>query len=150
MAGRFNPIFQRHGTEALEVPKAAKPLMRVLEPRVLLDAAAVETALDIAGQATHSQLADDYAEAQRDASSAAPLNGDGQAGGAGTYAEMSFGASDGLDARRTDREVVFIDANIEDRDDLIASLEPGAVIHVLAADGDGVEQIARILEESGG
>ena len=60
MAGAFQSIFNRTPADAPKPPSADKPLMRVLEPRVLLDAAAVETALDIVGQAAHSQLADDY------------------------------------------------------------------------------------------
>ncbi|MEM1038031.1 MAG: tandem-95 repeat protein, partial [Pseudomonadota bacterium] len=143
MAGRFHPIFKHKTKVALEVPKATRPLMRVLEPRILLDAASVETALDIAGQATHSQFADAYSENLQDTSAAD--GGDGTGSNTGAFAEF-----DGTESRRTDRDIVFIDASVPDRDELIASLEADAVIHILHADQDGVQQIADILDASGG
>ncbi|MEL6745429.1 MAG: hypothetical protein AAFO68_08200, partial [Pseudomonadota bacterium] len=101
MAGRFHPIFKRKTKVALEVPKAARPLMRVLEPRILLDAASVETALDIAGQATHSQFADDYSDTLQDGSSS--NGGDGAGSNTGAFAEF-----DGTESRRSDSDIVFI------------------------------------------
>ena len=120
MAGAFQSIFNRTPADAPEPPSADKPLMRVLEPRVLLDAAAAETALDIAGQAAHSQLADDFME-------------DCECDPAedGNVAENLE-----ANARRTDREIVFIDAGIEDHEGLIASLEPGVSIHMIESVSD--------------
>ena len=62
MVGSFQSIFSKRKSEVPAPPGKDKSLMRALEPRILLDAAAVETALDIAGQAAHSQFADDYME----------------------------------------------------------------------------------------
>ncbi|MCJ8310762.1 MAG: DUF4347 domain-containing protein, partial [Hyphomicrobiales bacterium] len=133
MAGAFQSIFNRTPADAPEPPSADKPLMRVLEPRVLLDAAAAETALDIAGQAAHSQLADDFME---DCECDPADDGD---------------VAENLEAnaRRTDREIVFIDAGIEDHEGLIASLEPGVSIHMIQSGADGVQQIADILSAAG-
>ena len=136
MAGAFQSIFNRTPADAPEPPSADKPLMRVLEPRVLLDAAAAETALDIAGQAAHSQLADDFME---DCECDPAEDGDG--GDVAKNLEAN--------ARRTDREIVFIDAGIEDHEGLIASLEPGVSIHMIESGADGVQQIADILSASG-
>ena len=115
--------------------------MLVLEPRVLLDAAAVETALDIAGQAAHSQLADDY------------MGGDGGENGGEftetTSTDSEVAESPSTTARRTDREIAFIDVDIEDCDGLIASLEPGVSIHIIESGSDSVQQIADILGDSG-
>ena len=46
MAGSFQSIFDRRSTNVPVSLPQDKPLMRVLEPRILLDAAAVETATD--------------------------------------------------------------------------------------------------------
>ncbi len=124
--------------------------MRVLEPRILLDAAAAETALDIAGQAAHSQLADDYMENPQPADGAeSDLNGSGESP---TANDAEDEVAENLSAlpRRTDREIVFVDAAIDDRDGLIASLEPGVSIHIIDSNSDGVQQIADILADSGG
>lgn len=123
-------------------------MMRVLEPRILLDAAAVETALDIAGQAVHNQLADDYLantgmveQADSldmiDAPLAEPLVVD---------EEIALNS----EPRRTDHEIVFIDGSLPDIDGLLASLEPGVVVHVLDPEQDGVLQMAELLEEETG
>ena len=153
MAGSFKSIFRGKPEDKLTIPDGDKPLMRVLEPRVLLDAAAVETALDIAGQAAHSQLADDYIANARAADSiegtverdpienAPPMADDSLAGEA--YAKDVT-----LEPHRADREIVFIDAGVDDRDTLIASLEPGVTIHILESGSDGVEQMARILADA--
>ncbi|MEP4292305.1 MAG: tandem-95 repeat protein, partial [Rhizobiaceae bacterium] len=158
MAGSFQSIFNRkpavapeNSAETLVSPVKDKPLMRVLEPRILLDAAAVETALDIAGQAAHSQLADDYMENAAD-------GGDGGGDGDGDApqvqdappADDDIAESLASAPRRTDREIVFVDASIEDREGLIASLEPGVSVHIIDSDSDGVQQMADLLAQSGG
>ncbi len=154
MARAFKSIFKKRAAEVLEPPALTKPLMRVLEPRVLLDAAAVETAIDIAGQAAHSQLADDFVANSRmvDDADSGPVDlEDGTPPlSDASLAGDDIAENDGISARRTDREIVFIDANVEDREDLISSFEPGVTVHVLDGNLDGVEQIAAILEQSGG
>ena len=80
--------------------------MRVLEPRVLLDAAAVETAIDVAGQAAHSQLADDYMANTRPANELAPEDLQENMASEGAEDDTSL---ESVVVRRTDREIVFID-----------------------------------------
>ena len=136
----FRSIFARSRT-TVEAPPLATPLMRVLEPRILLDAAATETASEIAGQAAHDEMASEFAASLR--AVAAPDGDEGRE----AIAEMVLTDAN---ARRTDREVVFIDAGIENRDALIASLEDGVSVHVLDANRDGIAQIADVLSASGG
>ncbi|MGI9354566.1 MAG: DUF4347 domain-containing protein, partial [Rhizobiaceae bacterium] len=45
---------------AVELPQREQPLMRALEPRILLDAASVETASDALAKSIHGGLADAY------------------------------------------------------------------------------------------
>ena len=151
MAGSFQSIFRRKSKNVLTPPGKLKPLMRVLEPRILLDAAAVETALDIAGQAAHSQLADDFLENNqqeglhdngRDNSLA---HEDSPAGEASIDLDELDG---GLLPRRSDQEIVFVDAGVDNYEELIASLEPGVTIHILDSGSDGVQQMAELLEDS--
>ncbi|MFD0916414.1 tandem-95 repeat protein [Pseudahrensia aquimaris] len=120
----------------MPAPSREKPLMRALEPRILLDAATVETALDIAGQAAHSQLADDYMAT----SHAVQDETDGAAAGVKDF-ERS-----GESVASERREIVFIDAGVPDQEDLISALEPGAQVVMIEAGRDGVEQIAQALE----
>ena len=155
MAGSFQSIFKRKSKQIISPPESQKPLMRVLEPRVLLDAAVIETALDIAGQAAHSQLADDYQSNTRIVENITehqspdenPQERESSLVGE-KYADDR--ELDGSSSRRTDGEIVFIDAGVEDKEALIASLEPGVTIHILDAGSDGVQQIADILADSGG
>ena len=107
--------------------------MRVLEPRILLDAAAVETALEIAGQDAHDQMAEGFAAGLR------------AVGGTDLADFAVVAAGDPGEPRRTDREIVFIDAGIEDRDALLSSLEPGVTVHVIGTARDGIAQIADAL-----
>ncbi|MEP1090049.1 MAG: tandem-95 repeat protein [Rhizobiaceae bacterium] len=146
MAGAFQSIFNRQSADVPAPPAKDKPLMRVLEPRVLLDAAATETALDIAGQAAHSQLADDYMSDDCDVCEDVEDKAEGEES---PTDDSEVAESLSTTARRTDREVIFIDSDIEDREGLIASLEPGVSIHIIEAGSDGVQQFADILAEAG-
>ena len=124
MAGSIQSIFNRKPA-AVPPPEKHKPLMRVLEPRILLDAAAAETAIDIAGQAAHSQLADDYM-ANANGENPATTNETESDPAESSQHDNSSAESDAISTRRTDREIVFVDAAVEDRDALIASLfDPG-------------------------
>ncbi len=150
MAGSFHSIFNREPADAPVDSEKGKLLMRVLEPRILLDAAAAETALDIAGQAAHSQLADDYLEYPQPADGEDSNRNETEGPSIVSDGEDEVAESLSATPRRTDREIVFVDAAIEDREGLIASLEPGVSIHVINPDTDGVQQIADILADSGG
>ncbi|MDA8870512.1 DUF4347 domain-containing protein, partial [Rhizobiaceae bacterium] len=124
-------------------PVSDRPHMRALEPRILLDAAAVETALDIAGQAAHSSLADDYVANMRavetlrvSAETADSL-------------ELSVDESPEPAPAEAPLEIIFVDAGVEDRETLLADFGPDTIVHVLDADRDGVEQIAERLAADG-
>lgn len=144
MPGRFTSIFSRtNRASSIAPPSRERPLMRVLEPRILLDAAAVETALDIAGQAVHSQLADDYLANSRASNELAPaeLMSSDIANTDDEDAEMAA-----LAERSVERELVFIDATVPNIDDLIASLEEDAQVIILLAGEDGVQQIVDAMD----
>ncbi len=156
MPGNFNSIFKKGRSPSLLPPENSDYLMRALEPRFLLDAAALETAMDTAGQSAHAQFADEYLEQnqsdiQSDGSPGRQMIEDAPALETETPSLETDSDVDGIDGppeRRTDREIVFIDAGIEGLDTLIASLEPGVTIHMLEGDSDGILQIADILSQS--
>ena len=126
MLSRFGDIFRRSVGEKVEAPKAHKPLMRVLEPRILLDAAGVETAHDMAEQTIHSEMADAVVA---DLSERLPA----EAHVPGPQRDLS-------------RDIVFIDGSVEDIGELLMDIDPDVEVHVLDLQSDGVEQIADILD----
>ncbi|MEP1209160.1 MAG: DUF4347 domain-containing protein, partial [Rhizobiaceae bacterium] len=100
--------------------------MRVLEPRILLDAAAVETAQNMALEAMHEEATESAAEGLAD-------SGHPDALVDGTVRDLS-------------RDIVFIDGDIENIGELLGELDPDVEIHILDLQTDGVEQIADTLE----
>ncbi|MEM7302364.1 MAG: DUF4347 domain-containing protein, partial [Pseudomonadota bacterium] len=60
MGAGFRSIFRFAGKKPMVLPEPDKPLLRALEPRILLDAAAMETASEAAETAVRHQLADEY------------------------------------------------------------------------------------------
>ena len=141
-------IFAR-APKRVVVPEREAPLMRVLEPRVLLDAAALETALDVAEQAVHSDLAEIYLSPEAKARPAAERTPFAVHRSA-AFADLEFERLDAdLDvidpaADRTG-EIVFIDAGVPDVASLISGIGAGVEIHVLDAESDGVAQMAVVL-----
>ncbi|MEP0940453.1 MAG: Ig-like domain-containing protein [Rhizobiaceae bacterium] len=118
MLSAFGKIFKRD--RAVLPPSEERPLMRVLEPRILLDAAGMETARDMADQSEDSTAAMVDALAPED-------------------------FIDGA-ARDLSRDIVFIDGEVENIGELLGELDPDVEIHILDLHEDGVEQIADILE----
>ncbi|NRB29797.1 MAG: DUF4347 domain-containing protein, partial [Rhizobiaceae bacterium] len=92
--------------------------MRALEPRILLDAAGMETAREMADQSEDSAGSDGL---------------DPEAHIDGTQRDLS-------------RDIVFIDGTVENIGELLGELDPDVEIHILDLQSDGVEQIADILE----
>ncbi|NKB52763.1 MAG: DUF4347 domain-containing protein [Rhizobiaceae bacterium] len=126
MLSAFGKIFKRGS--AIVPPMDERPLMRVLEPRILLDAAAVETAQDMAWEAASEP------DAEGDDSTAEFAEG---------------GSPDALmdgSIRDLSRDVVFIDGDIENLGELLGELDPDVEVHILDLQSDGVEQIADTLE----
>ena len=133
--------------------------MRVLEPRVLLDAAALETALDVAAQAVHSDLAEIYLSPEAQARPPAERT---------PFATHRAAAFAGLEVERHDddgdtetdtqaavpseraREIVFVDGALPQLGQLVADIDPDVEIHVLDLRENGVAQMAAVLEGRSG
>ena len=98
--------------------------MRALEPRVLLDAAAVETALDHVNDTVHAALADEWLERRSD--------------------EIVPPAD------ATGVEYIFLAADIGDTSALLERLPDHARVVTLDGARDGVEQIAAALDGAAG
>ena len=113
------------------LPTRERPVMRALEPRVLLDAAGFETAVDGLNDAVHAGLADDWF-ARRDATASADTD------------TVPDGATP-VDPD-TAPEWVFIAADVMEADTIVEALPPEARVVMLDAAGNGVEAIARALE----
>ncbi|MGI9357068.1 MAG: DUF4347 domain-containing protein, partial [Rhizobiaceae bacterium] len=145
MAGSFRSIFKSEKRQAVDVPRAPKPLMRALEPRILLDAASAETALDVAGKAAHEQLADDYIANGRPIAAAVQERAEKDRLVMPPNVVEQYEA-EMVASETRDNEIVFIDSAVDGIDGLIASLEPGAAVHIIDGDSDGLEQISAILE----
>ena len=126
MLSALGKVFKRKRT--VGVPTADKPLMRVLEPRVLLDAAGVETARDAVEQSVHADLADANEAAH------------------GAFDDMPSEGHVPAPSRDLSRDVVFIDGNVEEIGELLSELDPDVEVHILDLQTDGVEQVANILD----
>ncbi|MBA93152.1 MAG: hypothetical protein CMJ43_20955, partial [Phyllobacteriaceae bacterium] len=118
---------QRGEGQAVQKARPGIALPEALEPRVLLDAAMVETAADLARDAAHDS---------------APVHD------AGDIAELA--AALAAPAQETRTQVYFIDAGVDGADALLAALPENAEVHTLAASSDGVAQIASVLEGRSG
>lgn len=119
---------------------SSPPLMRALEPRILLDAAAVETAVDTVSQAIHSGFADDYLENkfQQQTSKYEPLP-------VPTESEEPDREEVTLDAVETPKQVIFLASDIRDLGSKLQNISTDAEVIVIDADRDGVEQMAEAL-----
>jgi hypothetical protein len=106
----------------------APPLaIQALEPRVLLDAAAAQTVQETAQIAevalpAESRVFDDLVDA--------------------------LSVLDNQDAAQPQPAAVvyFIDRSVPEAEQLIASMPPGAQVHLIAADTDGVAYVARMMQ----
>ena len=115
-------------------------LPEALEPRVLLDAAAIETALEISfasdvsalptavGNHDHAALLDALGHRVSDAA-AEHLDNPDIAVAPAAEPEAIVGPV----------EVYFVDSGIHDLNDLLAEIPPGAEVHVLEGNTDGIE-----------
>jgi len=138
MANIFRSVFKKTVSKPIEFPDAERPLMRALEPRILLDAAAMETARDGLEAAAMSEIADDYLKQnQNDENEAAKPDTDDS--------DANLAVAPDLEADRRN-EIVFIDAAVDDIGSLLKNIDPDIEVYVLDQDSDGVEQIAAIVE----
>ena len=121
---------------ALGVPSGGAPLAVALEPRFMFDAA---------GMAVGGEAAADVAAAQNDDGA----GNDQQPAEDEALAEAL--ATVPPPAAAPDRtEVVFIDAGVADHQSLLDGIDPAAEVVLLAADRDGVQQIADYLQGRNG
>ncbi|MDK9722999.1 MAG: DUF4347 domain-containing protein [Rhodospirillales bacterium] len=88
--------------------RTARPLIMALEPRLMFDGAAVDTAIHALSVADSPQTA----------APAPPVR----------------------------NEIAFIDGGVTDSDILAQGIRDGVEVHVLAADRDGLEQMAEVLQ----
>ncbi len=128
---------------AVNAPLApSRPLMRPLEPRILLDAAAVETATDAVHEATHQSLADAFIEAQF---GSAPVDAPAPAA-LSIISDIELADSGPLpDPVGTSVEIAFIAHDVPNLDALVAALPSGTEIILLDEGRDGISQIAEAL-----
>ena len=130
--------------------------MRALEPRILLDAAALATFSDAASD----QAALEASQWQREQQPDLPHTGEGfSALPTPVQVEQSpplplidenslnddFSLTDGPTTSGSN-QIVFIDSAIEDLQSIVESIGDGIKIVIIDANSDGVEQIASVLE----
>ncbi|MEO1397588.1 MAG: DUF4347 domain-containing protein, partial [Pseudomonadota bacterium] len=139
MLSAFGKIF-RSKRRVVEAPDGEKPLMRVLEPRVLLDAAAVETAAD-AAQSVHVALADAGAAQTQSAEQTTDAPGSAADDASSDTLPAAFGEE------QATTDIVFIDGAVDDIGSLLTEIDPAVEVHILDLQSDGVEQIAAILSD---
>ncbi|MGI9350341.1 MAG: DUF4347 domain-containing protein, partial [Rhizobiaceae bacterium] len=118
---------QSRGSESVSVL-----FYRELEPRIALDAAAVETAIDLQG--------DDSADT---ASTKLQVEIENPVGDALEKLDQAFAAVGGTGEIRN--EIVFVDPSVDDIETIISSLSRDAEVYVLDATRDGIEQISEIV-----
>ena len=134
---------------------AYPPLMLALEQRIMLDGAALVTAVDVAADAAdadaaNQQHADAAEQAQQDAKAIADAAKDfvppAERRGDSTADEQLV-----ID-KPAPRQIVFIDAAIAENDvaTLSAAIDPSAEVILLESDRDGLTQIAEALEGRSG
>ena len=149
MSKVFQSVFARD--RRVLPPERETPLMRVLEPRVLLDAAALETALDVAQQAVHSDLAEAYLSPEAQARPAGERTPFAVHRSAAYDGLLNIVQEDGADetavAEANGRhEVAFVDGSLADIETLVAGFGPGVDVHVIDPETDGLAFVARTLE----
>ena len=113
--------------------------MMALEPRIMFDGAAVETAADTTAAAEPAPAVQDAAAIE-----AAQL-----AEAAADVAPPAVQA-DPAPPQPQRTEVLFIESNVADYQTLVNNAKPGTEVHVLDASQDGLAQIAQILEGRSG
>jgi len=125
---------ERRLNQKLSMPGVDTSQRMVLEPRILLDAAGVETADAIVDQVALEQAENWQAPKVDDEI---------------TLAVRALTESDdALETASAPRnEIVFIDSAVEDMDTLLSGIDPSIEVIILDADKDGVEQIASVLED---
>ncbi len=108
---------------------------RVLEPRILLDAAAAETATTMIDSVAAEQAEHFFDSKVFSDSNIIAVSVDENFIDVPTHEPATQPST-----------ITFIDANVDDIETLIASIDPNSEIVILSGESDGVEQIAAHLE----
>jgi autotransporter-associated beta strand protein len=111
--------------------------MMALEPRIMFDGAAVETAADTTAAVEPAPPLQDAAAIE-----AAKL--------AEAAADVAPPAVQADPAQQQRTEVLFVENNVADYQTLINNAKPGSEVHVLDASQDGLAQMAQILDGRSG
>ncbi len=113
----------------------SKKLIQALEPRVMLDGAAVATALDTIDELTQSNKIDEGSENKSNKFKAA--------------SDTKLPFVNGIDTSQNtkSRQIIFIDSAVEDIDTLINSFDDNAEVHVIQSNQDGFVEIQKILSD---
>ncbi|HYE00847.1 MAG TPA: DUF4347 domain-containing protein, partial [Alphaproteobacteria bacterium] len=133
-------------------PSAAQTLQRagfaplVLEPRVLFDAAGVETAVDVAAQADGADpfVPDATPDAGLAEAAAAAVPPAAETTAAPVTATATAPAPTA--ASQDSRVLVFVDSRVADQSTLLAGLPSGAEVVQIDAGSDGLAQIASAVQ----
>ncbi len=148
--GSFSGIRQGFFQSIEGMGHSAVSTLRAIEPRILLDAAMIQTA-DAVLENVSKVHADAYfsqtLNADSDSAQTAPLGqlGDGAGSETGMLVIGVPAISDPLPDTANTTEIVFVDSSVDDLDQLVSQIGSGLEIVVLDANRDGVEQIAEYL-----
>ncbi|MCF6320143.1 MAG: DUF4347 domain-containing protein, partial [Rhizobiaceae bacterium] len=116
--------------------------IRALEPRILLDAAALATG----AEAVDNQAAIDAQNWQQ-----SQIDSEGATNGAAPVAPVSTETellAGGIDPSTNGlQEIAFVDASVEDMQAILDSLGPNVEVVIIDANTNGVEQIASVLAD---
>lgn len=127
----------KSSTTLFTVPSdALADSMQALEPRIMLDAAAVATATE----AVADQVATEQAIA------ATTDAGDEVVPPVVRQSEALQDAIGMLGSVSNANEIIFIDSSVDNYHQILASINPSAAVVLLQADRDGLEQIADLLQ----
>ncbi len=114
---------------------SSPPSLLRLEPRLVFDGAAVDTALHAV--ADSQSIVAEVAPVEQEISKSAPIKND---------ADFVPAAVAGAPAATTQRtEIVFIENNVVNYETMLNSVNPGAEVHVLDGTRDGLAQMAEFL-----
>ena len=117
-------------TQNSSVQFKRKPLITALEPRILLDGAAVATGAEALTDVAY----DDAVDTQNQPDALAPV--------------QVQAAEPSLNNGR--KEVAFVDGSVNDYETLVAGIKPGIEVYVLNGASDGISQIQRWAQQNGG
>lgn len=117
--------------------ESLKASLLALEPRIMLDGAAVVTGADVLTEPVDPQ----QTEAAPDASTTDHESTSTQHSQDSLVASLAT-----LDSPSDRREIVFIDTSVEDYQTLMSGIDPNAEVVLLDSTRDGIKQIADILQ----